>query len=58
MRYYEDMVNENASPYGEELDFEDLALIDSVVGVLELDKDNFEHRNSTECEIDTLTDEL
>jgi hypothetical protein len=58
MRYYEFMVNENTSPYGEELDFEDLALIDSVVGVLEQDKDNFEHHNSTEWEMDTLIDEL
>jgi hypothetical protein len=52
------MVNETASPYGEELDFEDLALIDSVVDVLELDKDDFKHRNSTEWEMDTLIDEL
>jgi hypothetical protein len=58
MRYYEDRVNESDLSCGEELDFEDLALIESIVGVLQMDEDKPDRRKSMEWEMDTLIDEF
>jgi hypothetical protein len=58
MRSYEDIIDGCAGAYVEDLDTEDLALIDSVVGILEEDDEKNGQRKATEWEFDTLIDEF
>ena len=58
MRGYEDIIDGCAEAYAEDLDTEDLALIDSVVGILQEDDEKNGQRKGTEWEFDTLIDEF
>lgn len=58
MRGYEYIIEGCAEAYAEDLDTEDLALIDSVIGILEENDARNGRRNATEWEFDTLIDEF
>ena len=58
MKGYEDIIDGSVEAYEEDLDTEDLALIDSVVGILEEDDEKNGPRKATGWEFDTLVDEF
>ena len=62
MRHYDDIIDENATPYSEDLDMEDLALIESIVRTIgdedEAEDKNEEQRKSMKWEIEEMIDDV
>ena len=60
MRRYDDIIEENAMPYSEDLDMEDLALIESIVRTIgdEDETEDEEQRKSLNWEIEEMLDDV
>ena len=59
MRRYDDIMDENATPYSEDLDMEDLALIESIVRTIGDDEaEDVEPQKSMKWEIEEMIDDV
>jgi hypothetical protein len=58
MGRYQDIIEGYGMPYLEDLDMEDLALIESVVGTIEEHGENGEKRKSMKWQIEEMLDEI
>jgi hypothetical protein len=58
MGRYDDVIDAFVPPFSEDLDMEDLALIESLVGTIEEDDEKEEKRKPIKWEIEEMTDEF
>lgn len=58
MKHFDDIIDQYPTPYSEDLDMEDLAMIESIVQMVRQEDEAEETRKSIRREIDDLVDEF